>query len=263
MRILLTNDDGIQAPGLAALIGVIAPMAEVLVVAPESERSATAHAIKVHRPCRTMRVNHPVESVETHAMDANPADCVKYALSTLWAQTPPDLVISGINRGQNTGNNVIYSGTVAAAIEAAMYGVPAMAISLAARFGQTADFTVAADWARHLAPQIVKQGLPTGIVINVNVPNLPRDQIRGALWTRQGHARFTDQFEERPDEGPQGESANGVHLVCNVGDAMTISGDADNDDCALAAGHVTVSPLTYDMTHPGLLADPPAFDLSL
>jgi 5'-nucleotidase len=246
MRILLTNDDGFDAPGLQSLIQGLAPLGALLVVAPESERSATAHGICVHRPCRLMRRQLPVAGSEAFSLDANPADCVKWAFSSHCVGDLPDLVVSGINRGQNAGHNVIYSGTVAAALEAAMHGVPSMAISLAARREEEADFEVAAAFARHLAPQILEAKIPPGVMLNVNVPNLPRERIRGVAWTRQGHARFTDRFEALPRDNPPDKAANGTQILRNIGDAMVIS-----------------DPLTYLMTHEGLWRDPPTLDLSL
>jgi 5'-nucleotidase len=263
MRILLTNDDGIGAPGLRALIDGLTPHADLTVVAPQSERSATAHAITVFKPCLLAPQLPPAPGVTAYALDANPADCVKFALSTLLAGDPPALVISGINRGQNTGNNVIYSGTVAAATEAAMYGIPAIAISLAAKRTEEADFSVAAALARRLAPQVIALGLPPGVFLNVNVPNRPRAEIRGIVWTRQGHARFTDRFESLPEDNPPGLAPNGRRYLRNVGETMEVSDDDRNDDCALAKGHITVSPLCFDMTHMALYEDPPPLNLSL
>lgn len=263
MRVLLTNDDGIGAPGLQALIEALAPRAELTVVAPQAERSATAHAITVLKPCLLIPQPSPGPGVRAYALDANPADCIKFALSSLLVDDPPALVISGINRGQNSGNNVVYSGTVAAAMEAAMYDCPALAVSLAAKRTDEADFSFAAAFSLHLALQIAERGLPPRVLLNVNVPNLPRAQIRGVAWTRQGHARFTDHFEALPEDNPPGLAANGRRVLRNIGETMAISEDETNDDCALARGFITVSPLSFDMTHLPTFQNPPALDLSL
>ncbi len=262
MHLLLTNDDGIEAPGLRALAEALTPLGRITVVAPQRERSATAHAITVFRPCKLTPWEPLAEGVESHAFDGTPADCVKFALSTLCADAPPSLVVSGINRGQNTGNNIVYSGTVAAATEAAMYDLPAVAVSLAARFGGEADFSVAAAYTRRLVPQVAERGLPPGVILNVNVPNLPRDQIAGVVWAKQGHARFTDQYEALPEEDGA-PSENGSRYLRNVGEQMEISDDPQHDDCAVARGFIAVSPLRFDMTDHALHAQPPDFDLAL
>ncbi|NUP89866.1 MAG: 5'/3'-nucleotidase SurE [Candidatus Sumerlaeia bacterium] len=262
MQVLLTNDDGIAAPGLAALIAALAPHAGVTVVAPEVERSAKSHAITVFRACRLTPHPERAPGGRAWSLDANPADCVKYALSSAFPGGPPALVISGINRGQNTGNNIIYSGTVAAAVEGAMYGCPAIAVSLAAQRTEEADFGLAAAFAVRLAQQVAQRGLPRGVVLNVNVPNLPPSAVRGAVWAKQGHARFTDHWAALPEDNPGGTD-NGHRYVRNIGESMTLSHDDRDDDCLVARGFITVTPLTYDRTHHELYVNPPEFDLTL
>jgi len=262
MKILLTNDDGISAPGLAALIHALAPLAELTVVAPETEKSATSHAIQVFRACRLSPHPERVPGGRAWSLDANPADCVKYAMSALYSGDRPDLVVSGINRGQNTGNNIIYSGTVAGAVEASLYDLPAIAVSLSVKRTEEADFAMAAAFAAHLARQVPERGLPKGIVLNVNVPNVPREEIQGAVWAKQGHARFTDNWAALPEDNPPG-TTNGHRMVRNIGETMTLSEDERDDDYLVARGFITVTPLTYDRTHHGLFSDPPAFDLQL
>ena len=173
-RILITNDDGIRAPGLKALEEGLISVGEVIVVAPEREMSATSQSLSLHSPLRIHAIDDHHYSVE-----GTPADTVIIALHHLLKEKP-DLVVSGINPGGNLGENVIYSGTVAAAMEATLHGVPAIAVSLASR--KRKDFSRAAAFAAQLAVKILAEGLPSGIMLNVNVP---RDEVRGIRITRQ------------------------------------------------------------------------------
>ena len=166
MRILITNDDGIAAPGIEALWRAVRDLGEVTVVAPDSERSAVGHAITLAEPLRVSDYAGP-GGLTGHAVSGTPADCVKIAVRAILAH-PPDLVLSGINQGANMGTNLLYSGTVSAATEAAMLGLPAAAFSLADRHYR--DFSAAAAYARRLAIEIGRRGLPRGISLNVNVP---------------------------------------------------------------------------------------------
>lgn len=263
MHILLSNDDGIDAPGLAALRDAVAPLARLTVVAPQGQRSAAALSIKVRKPCLLTRRESPAEGIEMYSLDATPADCVKFALSSLLPKDQPDLVISGINRGQNTGSNVNYSGTVGAALEAAIYGLPSIAVSLAVEWDQPLDFGVAARFARHMAPQVIAAELPRGSLININVPNLPQDKMAGVAWCKQGHARFTDHWQALPEDNPEGVSTEDTKVVRNMGEVFQVSDDEKNDDNLLHRGFITVTPLSFDMTHHTLYQNPPAFDLTL
>ena len=177
-RILVTNDDGIEAEGLKALERSLESLGEVVVVAPEHEMSATSQSLSLHSPLRVRAIDE-----RHYAVAGTPADAVILALHRLLA-TRPDLVVSGVNPGGNLGENIVYSGTVAAAMEAALHGVPAFAISLASR--KDLDFSAAASFAFHLAAKVLAEGLPAGVVLNVNVP---RGEVRGVRFTRQsrGH----------------------------------------------------------------------------
>lgn len=257
MRVLLTNDDGVEAPGLWALHKEFANFADVTIVAPSSERSAIGHAITVFNEI-TLRQHTHEHGHHVFSVDGTPADCVKMALTLLMRDNPPDVVVSGINRGQNTGTSIIYSGTVAAALEATMNGVKAMAVSLAIRAksesdGQVgtlkdvartpADYSFAARFAGKLSQVIVKRGLPPGVLLNVNIPAVPEQEIRGVVVARMGHSVFVDEFKA------VGERA-GVIAYRNVGDRLIHSTEGEDwDDLVLRENKIAITPLHYDLTH--------------
>jgi 5'-nucleotidase len=231
--ILVTNDDGVQAGGLAALAASLDDVGEIWVVAPGSERSASSHALTLRRPIRVEWLAERRVSVE-----GSPADGVLLAVRKL-LKTRPALVVSGINHGPNLGDDVNYSGTVAAAMEATILGIPAFAISLARR--GSANFNPAARFARSLATRVFENGLPAGCMLNVNVPDLPVEEIRGVKVTRLARRTYQDMIKEQPD-GP-GRTAYWI------GDGRPISEDAEDADCtAIAQGWITVTPLRLDMT---------------
>jgi 5'/3'-nucleotidase len=261
MHFLLTNDDGIHAPGMAALIEALAPVADLTVVAPLNERSAISHAIAVFKPLLLEPQPHRVPGGQAWALDANPADCVKYALSSALADNPPDLIISGINRGQNAGTNILYSGTVAGAMEGALNGFPSIAISISALFREEADFSGAQEFIRRIAPQVAEQGLPPWVMLNINVPSLPPEKIQGARWARQGEARYSDLFEIRPEDNPREALDDGQKMVNNTGADLMSSEDEDADDRLLTRGLIALTPLTCDRTAHAVLQDPPPLKL--
>src|SRR3954470_23227457 len=198
MLILLTNDDGIRAPGLVALYRELVKLGEVQVVAPETVQSATGHGITIDAPLLTDRVT--VEGAFTGvAVDGRPADCVKLAIGKILPRKP-DLVVSGMNAGANVGINVLYSGTVAAAIEAAFLGLPAVALSLYLRPHIPADYARAAALSRRGIEQILEGGLRPGQVVSVNLPPLrPGEQPTGVRVVRQCARPWPDTYEERKD----------------------------------------------------------------
>jgi 5'-nucleotidase len=241
--ILLTNDDGIEAPGLAVLRDAASQLGDLLVVAPEKQCSATSHTVTVFRDMPYRRVERD-GALWGHALDGMPPDCVKLGVLTL-APRKPDLVISGINPGANIGNNILYSGTVAAAREGAMLGVPSIALSLACNraVDKAFHFETASEWALRLAPMVLERGLPTGVILNVNVPNLPMDAVRGGVVTRQGKVMFIDDMQLSHE--------NGVQTYRNVGSNIVLEGEHgdDVDDAVLRAHKVSITPLHYDLTH--------------
>jgi 5'-nucleotidase len=245
MRILLTNDDGIYSPGLAAMARRLREMGEVHVVAPESVQSATGHGITISSPILTNRVKLDGDILGT-AIAGHPADCVKVAVAHL-LPGPADLVVSGINAGTNAGINVIYSGTVAAAVEAAFLGLPAVAVSQYLKEGVTADYDVAASRAMDVIQQLLSLDLRPGQVANINLPALGRGQEpKGVVVCRQCTNPWIDQYERRTD--PRGRDYFWNKSVFTLGET-----EKDTDVAALREGYITVTPLHYDLTDRGTL----------
>ncbi len=240
MKILLTNDDGIHAPGLAALVKAVSDLGEITVVAPQAEMSAVGHAITLTDPLKVKEYNKNGHFFG-YAVDGTPADCVKIGLWTLKKDQPkPDLLISGINLGANTGINTIYSGTLSAATEGAILGIPSFAISLATF--QNPDFSVAAEFARYLAPVLIKKKLPPGVYLNVNIPAVPRSQINGIEITRQSKAPYREEYHMRTD--PRN---NKYYWL--TGEKIDIEKEPDVDDRAILNNKISVMPIHYDLTH--------------
>ncbi len=241
-RFLLTNDDGIYARGLLALYQELSRDAECLIVAPEVEQSAVGHAITIARPLmvRKARKNG---SFLGYAVLGTPADCVKIGLGEL-AGGPVDLVVSGINRGANVGINILYSGTVSAATEAAIQGVPSLAISLDTH--KEADYTTAARFARKMAAFLLENPLPN-VALNVNVPAVPEEEIRGVVVAKQGRARLMESFDKRVDP-----RENTYYWLAGETELPSQEQD-DTDASALKRGMITVTPIYYDLTRHDLL----------
>ena len=240
MKVLLTNDDGINAPGLAALEAEIAKFAETIVVAPATEMSAVGHAITLSDPLRVTEF-YKNDHFFGYAVSGTPADCVKIAYWALLKDKPkPDLLISGINLGSNTGINTIYSGTVSAATEGAIIQLPSFAISLAT-FTQP-DFSVAAEFAGKLAKILVEKKLPKGVFLNVNVPPVPKEEIRGVRITRQGMSGYFEEFEIREDPRHR-------KYYWLTGEKLQSENDRDVDDRAIEESYISITPIHYDLTH--------------
>lgn len=249
MKILVSNDDGIQSPGLHALVRELAGWGEIWIVAPDREQSAVGHAITLSEPIRLFPWE--VEGADhTFAISGTPADCVKLALTELMP-APPDLVISGINRGENTGISVIYSGTVSAATEGTINGIPSLAVSLASF--TSPDFAAAARIARRIADHVAQRGLPHDTLLNINVPCLHDAQIRGVRVVRQGRARFQETFMKRAD--PRGKTYYWMD------GAKIPHEEADTDSAWLHQGYVTVTPIRLDLTHHEFLSAVAAWPL--
>jgi len=242
MRILLTNDDGIYARGLAALSRELARDAECLIVAPEIEQSAVGHAITIARPLMVRKARKNGNFLG-YAVSGTPADCVKIGICEL-AGGRVDLVVSGINRGANVGINVLYSGTVSAATEAAIQGVPSMAISLDSH--QEVDFTPAARFARKLAAFILENPLPH-VALNVNVPAVPEGEIRGVVVAKQGRARLMESFDKRVDP-----RENAYYWLTGE-TALPADEEEDSDGSVLRRGMIAITPIYYDLTRHDLL----------
>jgi 5'-nucleotidase len=242
--ILLTNDDGIGAPGLNALREAVARIAAVEVVAPERPCSAAGHAVSVLKDMSFRRIELG-DGFREHSLMGMPADCVKLAVTKLF-DARPDLIISGINRGSNVANNILYSGTVAAALEGAMLGVPSIAISLSYdNSDPILHFETAAEFAVRLAPSVIARGLPKGTILNVNVPNRKSEEVRGVVVSRQGEGMYIDVMEP---SGGNGE----IEAFRNVGEVMVYSAQGrDCDDVVVRDGFISITPLRYDLTDHG------------
>ncbi len=241
--ILISNDDGIDAPGIRALTSALDGLGQLMVVAPAQEQSAVGHAITVRLPvrARAQTLTVPSGHVEGHAVTGTPADCIKLAVTQL-VPRQPDLVVSGINRGPNTAVNVIYSGTVSAATEAAILGIDAMAVSLCKWEADDAhDYEASGRFARRMAERVLSEGLPPGVLLNINVPAIDYRDIRGVAVTRQAKSRWEEAFEERKDplQRPYYWMA-GRFVNLDEGDNTDIE--------AVDNGYVSVTPLQLDLT---------------
>ncbi len=237
LNILICNDDGINAEGIYALVQEVRKVANVTVVAPATQQSAVGHAITVNYPLRTVPY-HKNGEFFGYAVEGTPADCIKLGVRFLMKEQP-DLVISGINHGSNTAINIIYSGTVSAATEGMILGIPSIAVSLTSYVSM--DFSYAAKFAVRLGQIVAQKGLPSGTLLNVNVPALPEAQIKGVLVTKQGISTWDDRFDVRRDP------ANREYFWL-TGSMNVIDTEADADQIAVNNGYVSVTPVKYDLT---------------
>jgi 5'-nucleotidase len=243
MRILVTNDDGIFADGLWTLVGELKSIADIVVVAPDREMSAIGTAVSLHQPVRAKKVMPLIVGVETYAVEGTPADSVILALGKL-VKDRVDLVISGINRGANLGDDVLISGTVGAALQASLHGLPAFAFSLA--LGDNLNFGDAAKFAALLAKKFGSGALPANICLNVNLPNLPREKISGVRITHPATKSHTDTVEERYDNGRQ--------YYWFVRQRVNKPIDERTDIWAIDQGNISISPLlTREISKPSPL----------
>jgi 5'-nucleotidase len=243
-RFLLTNDDGIYARGIDALYQELSKDAECVIVAPEIEQSAVGHAITVFRPLMVRKARKGGKFFG-YAVAGTPADCVKIGVCELTGG-PVDLVVSGINHGGNVGINVIYSGTVSAATEAVILGVPSLAISVDTH--KEVDYSLAARFARKMASFILENPLPN-VVFNVNIPAIPEDQIKGVVVTRQSRARMIERFDKRTDP------RDNVYYWL-TGETLPPSQEQNDTDAGmLKKGMITITPIHCDLTRYDLLDD--------
>jgi len=237
-HILISNDDGIDAPGLFILYKWLKRFAQVSIVAPSIQQSAVGHAITVRTPLRAHEFRRDGK-LFGYAVDGTPADSVKLAIRSI-LKTKPDLVVSGINDGLNTAVNVIYSGTVSAATEGTILGIPAIAVSI--EYARKPDFEPAAKIASAIAKFVCKHGMPKDTILNVNVPAIPPNKIKGIKFTRQGRSRWDDKFYLRKD--PKNRDYYWL-----AGDMRILDQDDDVDQVALHSGYVSVTPIHFDLTH--------------
>lgn len=240
MRILVTNDDGVSSPGLHALAEAMRAIGTVTVIAPERERGAIGHAVTLHKPLRLIRV-----AKDVHAVNGTPSDCVLLGVTQLMRK-PPSLVMSGINRGLNLGDDVTYSGTVSAALEGTLLGIPSIAVSLEGE--GTFRFETAAYYAGRIAEAVLRHGLPPETLLNVNVPNRSRAAVAGVKVTALSRRQFVDPVIEKID--PRGRKYYWI-----AGTRVSWDRGKDSDEQAIRQGLVSMTPLHMDLTHYGALDD--------
>jgi len=237
MRILLTNDDGILAEGLIALYEELKDDFELSVVAPETEMSAVGHAITLSNPLRVRRFKRNGVFFG-YGVSGTPADCIKIGVQEILQQRP-DIILSGINLGSNVGINLLYSGTVSAATEGAFLGIPSVAISLNTK--NNPDFSFAARFSRKMIKFIMDNGLKEGTALNVNIPAIPGDQIKGISFTTQDLVRHRDKYEKRND--PRGNVYYWLASETPIEESMS-----NTDLKALMGNRITITPISFDLT---------------
>ena len=237
--ILVTNDDGITAPGLRMLIEIMNEIGEVVVVAPDSPQSAMGHAITINSTLHCHKIKVTDGPQEEFSCSGTPADCVKLAINELLDRSP-DLCVSGINHGSNSSINVIYSGTMSAAMEAGIEGVPAIGFSLL-DFRWNADFTRLKKFIRQITLQALKNGIPKDVVLNVNFPKLKEKEIKGIKICRQAKAHWVEEFDKRTN--PMGREYYWL-----TGNFVNEDKGEDTDEWALSQGYISVVPTQFDLT---------------
>ena len=237
LNILVCNDDGIDAPGIYVLVQEMKKIGNVTVVAPDKQQSAVGHAITMNYPLRVKEFKKNGKFFG-YAVQGTPADCVKLAVRAILKRAP-DLIVSGVNHGSNTAISIIYSGTVSAATEGTILGIPSIAVSLTTY--ALADFRYPAQLARKLAVLIGKRGLPSGTLLNVNLPPLKQKDIKGVLITRQGKAIWNDTFDLRRDP-------NNREYYWLTGGLEKVDTDLEFDEAAVQHNYVSITPIQYDLT---------------
>tara|TARA_R110002050_G_scaffold24064_2_gene64103 strand:+ start:20469 stop:21245 length:777 start_codon:yes stop_codon:yes gene_type:complete len=238
--ILVTNDDGINAPGIRTLIAIMKSIGDVIVVAPNSPQSGMGHAITLDSTLHAEEIHiNDTTSKKEFSCSGTPADCVKLAIREL-SPRKPDLCVSGINHGSNSSINVIYSGTMSAAIEAGIEGIPAIGFSLL-DYNWNANFEASKAYVKTITENVLKEGLPDGVVLNVNIPNISEKDIKGIKICRQAKANWVEEFDKR--KTPQGKDYYWL-----TGKFVNLDGGEDTDEWALDNGYVSVVPVQFDLT---------------
>ena len=245
MRILISNDDGIYSNGIRALTEGLVHNHQVYVVAPDRERSATGHSLTLHRPLRLDEVMHLPGVKGAYSTDGTPSDCIKIAIGAILKE-PPDLVLSGVNHGPNMGSDVLYSGTVSAAMEGAIYNIPSIAISLADH--KAKDFTHAVAFISKLFDSINEIKFPDRTLLNINVPALPSTDIAGVEITKLGVRPYNDYFEKRVD--PRGKTYYWL-----AGEAIEENELPGTDVYAVRNNQISITPVTIHMTNEKMMSE--------
>lgn len=236
--ILVVNDDGITAPGILALVEAVKPLGEVVVVAPDSPQSGMGHAITIHKPLRLKEVKYFSE-IKAFQCSGTPVDCVKIAVDKV-LHRKPDLCVSGINHGSNSSINIIYSGTMSAAVEASLEGIPSVGFSLL-DYSHEADFAPSVHYAQVISDSILKYGIPKHTLLNVNIPKLSLQEIKGMKICRQAHAKWEEEYLERSDP-------SGRPYYWLTGKFVNYDHGQDTDEWSLVNGYVSVVPVQHDLT---------------
>jgi len=237
--ILVTNDDGITAPGVRTLIAVMQELGNVVVVAPDKPQSAMGHAITINSTLHLNKISAAGAEVTEYSCSGTPVDCVKMAVSEILKQKP-DLCVSGINHGSNSSINVIYSGTMSAAVEAAIEGIPAIGFSLQ-DFDWNADFEPTKPFVKRIAMQVLQNGLPDGVLLNVNFPKRKFEDIKGIKVCRQAKAQWLEKFDKRT-------TPHGKDYYWLTGEFVNQDKGDDTDEWALDNGYISLVPVQFDLT---------------
>ncbi len=237
--ILVSNDDGITSKGIRVLVAAMKKLGDVVVVAPDSPQSGMGHAITIGQTLRLVEEDI-FEDVLAYKSSGTPADCVKLAKHHVLKDRKPDLVVSGINHGSNTSISVLYSGTMSAAIEGALEGYPSIGFSLC-DFSSKADFSHLEEWVEKIARQVLENGIPKGIALNVNFPPKRNEDIRGVKICRQADAKWQEEFVERVDP-------TGRKYFWLAGNFVNFDKGEDNDEWAIANNYISIVPCQYDLT---------------
>lgn len=242
IKVLVSNDDGIHAVGIRTLVEQLSLRYEVYVVAPDRERSATGHALTLHKPLRVDEVDLGPNVAGAYAVTGTPSDCIKIALNAI-LDIRPDVIVSGINHGPNLGADVLYSGTVSAALEGALNGLPSLAVSLVNGFDKNAEFRHGAVFVSNFIPGVVNASLPPKTILNINVPAVPITDVTGIKMTCLGIRMYTDTYEKRVDP------RNQIYYWL-AGEVINDSEEApDSDVMAIRNNMISVTPVTFDMTN--------------
>ncbi len=249
MKILISNDDGIAAMGIKALMKELSKDHEVYAIAPDRERSAAGHSLTLHTPIRVEELEPQFGAKRVWVTSGTPGDCVKIGINAILSkEEQPDIVISGINHGPNLGIDILYSGTVSCAMEGAMLGIPSIAVSLASMSMEPLYFDVTAKFVRRFLKRIEKINFPEKTILNINTPALEEQDTAGVQITKLGSKMFTDDYEKRID--PRGKT-----YYWMAGELTTKHEDDGTDIAAVRNNMVSVTPITYQMTHKAIMAD--------
>ncbi|MDX1445095.1 5'/3'-nucleotidase SurE [Lishizhenia sp.] len=249
--ILVTNDDGVNAKGIRSLVEAVQEFGDVVVVAPDSPQSGMGHAITVNKPLR-LTASTVFEGIEAYTCTGTPVDCVKLAIYEIFKRKP-DILVSGINHGDNSSSNVLYSGTMSAAVEGAMESIPSVGFSLLDH-GSDADFTTSKVVVKKMMQQLLTQKFPLGTCLNVNIPNCSVEELKGLKICRQGKAHWEDRFDKRLDQF-------GKPYYWLTGEFKKVDKGSEADTLALDQNWASVVPIQYDMTAHHLIPELTEWDL--